>query len=32
MDAEYSKRRSILYDLYIILKTPYVVIFGKGAY
>jgi len=32
MDAEYSKRHSILYDLYIILKTPYVVIFGKGAY
>ena len=32
MDAEYSKRQSILYDLYIILKTPYVVIFGKGAY
>ena len=32
MDAEYSKKKSILYDLYIILKTPYVVIFGKGAY
>lgn len=32
MDAEYSKKQSVLYDLYIILKTPYVVIFGKGAY
>jgi len=32
MDAEYSKRQSILYDLYILFKTPYVVIFGKGAY
>lgn len=32
MDAEYSKKKSILYDLYIILKTPYVVLFGKGAY
>jgi lipopolysaccharide/colanic/teichoic acid biosynthesis glycosyltransferase len=32
MDAEYSKKNSILYDLYIIFKTPYVVIFGKGAY
>lgn len=32
LDAEYSKRQSIMYDLYIIFKTPYVVIFGKGAY
>ncbi|NBO17410.1 MAG: sugar transferase [Proteobacteria bacterium] len=32
MDADYSKKKSILYDLNIILKTPYVVIFGKGAY
>jgi exopolysaccharide production protein ExoY len=32
MDAEYAKRRSILYDLLIILKTPYVVITGKGAF
>ena len=32
MDAEYAKRRSILYDLIVILKTPYVVITGKGAY
>jgi len=32
MDAEYSKRQSVLYDLYILFKTPYVVIFGKGAY
>jgi len=32
MDAEYSRKRSVLYDILIILKTPLVVIFGKGAY
>lgn len=32
MDATYSRKRSILYDILIILKTPLVVIFGKGAY
>jgi lipopolysaccharide/colanic/teichoic acid biosynthesis glycosyltransferase len=32
MDADYAKKKSILYDLCIILKTPYVVLFGKGAY
>jgi exopolysaccharide production protein ExoY len=32
LDAEYAKKRSILYDLLIILKTPYVVITGKGAF
>lgn len=32
LDAEYAKNRSILYDLVIVLKTPYVVITGKGAY
>lgn len=31
MDAEYVKRRSILYDLWIILKTPWAMISGKGA-
>ena len=31
MDAEYVHRRSILYDLYIILKTPWAMISGKGA-
>jgi lipopolysaccharide/colanic/teichoic acid biosynthesis glycosyltransferase len=31
MDAQYVKRRSILYDLYIILKTPWAMISGKGA-
>lgn len=31
MDADYVKRRSVLYDLYIILKTPIVMITGKGA-
>ena len=32
MDAGYSRKRSILYDILIIVKTPLVVIFGKGAY
>lgn len=32
MDAEYAKRKSLLYDLYIIAKTPYVVLSRKGAY
>ncbi|HSX39788.1 MAG TPA: sugar transferase [Candidatus Saccharimonadales bacterium] len=31
MDANYAKKRSILYDLYIILKTPYAVISRKGV-
>lgn len=31
LDAEYAKKRSILYDLYIILKTPMVMLSGKGA-
>ena len=31
MDAEYVRRRSIYYDLYIILKTPWAMISGKGA-
>ena len=32
MDADYSRKRSLLYDILIIIKTPLVVIFGKGAY
>ena len=32
MDADYSRKRSLIYDIFIILKTPLVVIFGKGAY
>ncbi len=32
MDAYYAKKHSILYDLLIILKTPYVVLTGKGAF
>ena len=32
MDADYARRRSVIYDIFIILKTPLVVIFGKGAY
>ena len=31
LDAEYAKKMSLLYDLMIILKTPYVVLTGKGA-
>lgn len=31
MDAEYARRRSILYDLIILLKTPLAMISGKGA-
>lgn len=31
MDADYVKRRSILYDLYIIVKTPWAMLSGKGA-
>ncbi len=32
LDASYAKRRSLLYDLMIIFKTPLVVLTGKGAY
>lgn len=31
MDAEYARRKSILYDILIILKTPWAAISGKGA-
>ena len=31
MDAHYVKRRSILYDFILILKSPYAMISGKGA-
>lgn len=31
MDASYVRRRSILYDFWIILKTPWAMISGKGA-
>jgi lipopolysaccharide/colanic/teichoic acid biosynthesis glycosyltransferase len=31
MDAYYAKRKSILMDVLIILKTPFVMISGKGA-
>jgi lipopolysaccharide/colanic/teichoic acid biosynthesis glycosyltransferase len=31
MDAEYVRKRSILYDIYLILKSPWVMISGKGA-
>lgn len=31
MDADYVKQRSIFYDLWIIAKTPWAMIYGKGA-
>lgn len=31
MDAKYIKRKSILFDLWIIIKTPIAMITGKGA-
>lgn len=31
MDANYVRKRSILYDLWITLKTPWAMISGKGA-
>lgn len=31
MDAQYVKRRSILYDTIILIKTPWAMITGKGA-
>lgn len=31
LDAEYAEKRSLMYDLVIILKTPFVVLSGRGA-
>lgn len=31
IDAEYARRRSILYDIIILLKTPWAMVSGKGA-
>lgn len=31
MDADYVRKRSVLYDLWIITKTPWAMITGKGA-
>lgn len=31
MDADYARKKSILFDFYIILKTPWAMISGKGA-
>lgn len=31
LDAEYAKKRSILYDIIILLKTPSAMISGRGA-
>ena len=31
MDAAYIRRRSILYDLWIIINTPLAMIIGRGA-
>jgi len=31
MDAAYVKKRSIVYDFWIILKSPWAMISGKGV-
>jgi len=31
MDAEYVKKKSVIYDLFLILKTPWAMVSGKGA-
>ena len=31
MDADYARRRSVVYDFWIIFKTPWAMISGKGA-
>ncbi len=31
IDARYAQKRSILYDIWVVLKTPYVVLTKKGA-
>ena len=31
MDARYVSKRSLIYDLYIVAKTPYAMLSGKGA-
>lgn len=31
LDAEYAKRGSIMYDIKILLRTPFVVLTGRGA-
>lgn len=32
LDAKYAQIKSLLYDLMIIIKTPFAVLTGKGAY
>jgi exopolysaccharide production protein ExoY len=31
MDARYARKKSLVMDIYIILKTPFIMISGKGA-
>ena len=31
LDADYAHRKSIVYDIYLILKTPFAMLSGKGA-
>ena len=31
MDAQYARKQSVLYDFWIIFKTPWAMISGKGA-
>jgi undecaprenyl-phosphate galactose phosphotransferase len=32
LDAEYAEKYSFLYDMLLVLKTPYVVLTRKGAF
>ncbi|GIW69612.1 MAG: hypothetical protein KatS3mg101_0359 [Patescibacteria group bacterium] len=32
MDAKYAEKRSILYDIWVVLKTPYVVFDQKRSH
>ncbi len=32
LDADYAQKSSVFYDILILLKTPWAVISGKGAY
>ncbi len=31
LDADYAKKRSVLFDLYLALRTPFAMLSGKGA-
>lgn len=31
LDAQYAEKRSVIYDIYLILRTPFAMLSGKGA-